>query len=298
MARKSRTKQRRKTGALSSRVTLELMTGFSSGVVSPNSDIKTEDGLSHSPGQTGLLGYSNFSSTPPSQSLYSYSHTHGQWHLCSFDHLFLLLLLVLLLLSPHLSLLSSPLPLRHTCSPLAAVWTPGVNRPPPPFTLPPLFSFFFLPLFTLSLPPRGQNPFFSTRAGDEAPWKKKPLMMNGRAKRRWGAGVGGGWNVCDCVFAADHIPQAAATAPHSTARPSAATFTAFESSVKLTLSRREGWGYTAGWAGLRLQWWADMLLLRRGQRRRKAAGLKMRHRQNVKCYRKPFVFLFSVHKRN
>lgn len=42
------------------------------------SDIKTEDGLSHSPGQTGLLSYSNFSSTPPSQSLYSYSHTHGQ----------------------------------------------------------------------------------------------------------------------------------------------------------------------------------------------------------------------------
>lgn len=41
-------------------------------------DIKTEDGLSHSPGQTGLLGYSNFSSTPSSQSLYSYSHTHGQ----------------------------------------------------------------------------------------------------------------------------------------------------------------------------------------------------------------------------
>jgi len=41
-------------------------------------DIKTEDGLSHSPGQTGILGYSNFSSTPPSQSLYSYSHTHGQ----------------------------------------------------------------------------------------------------------------------------------------------------------------------------------------------------------------------------
>lgn len=40
-------------------------------------DIKTEEGLSHSPGQTGLLGYSNFSSTPPSQSLYGYSHTHG-----------------------------------------------------------------------------------------------------------------------------------------------------------------------------------------------------------------------------
>lgn len=61
------------------------------------------------------------------------------------------------------------------------------------------------------------------------------------------------WNICDCVFAADHIPQAAAAAPQSTARPSAATFTAFESSVKLTLSGREGRGYTAGWAGLRLQ---------------------------------------------
>uniref|UniRef100_A0A669CSJ0 Eyes absent homolog n=1 Tax=Oreochromis niloticus TaxID=8128 RepID=A0A669CSJ0_ORENI len=43
----------------------------------PSYNIKTEDGLSHSPGQTGLLGYSNFSSTPSSQSLYSYSHTHG-----------------------------------------------------------------------------------------------------------------------------------------------------------------------------------------------------------------------------
>uniref|UniRef100_A0A672HIA9 Eyes absent homolog n=1 Tax=Salarias fasciatus TaxID=181472 RepID=A0A672HIA9_SALFA len=41
--------------------------------------IKTEDGLSHSPGQTGLLGYSNFGGTPPSQSLYSYSHTHGEY---------------------------------------------------------------------------------------------------------------------------------------------------------------------------------------------------------------------------
>lgn len=49
-------------------------------VTSPNADIKTEDGLSHSPGQTGLLGYSNFSGTPPSQSLYGYSHTHGQSH--------------------------------------------------------------------------------------------------------------------------------------------------------------------------------------------------------------------------
>uniref|UniRef100_A0AAQ4S7F9 Eyes absent homolog n=1 Tax=Gasterosteus aculeatus aculeatus TaxID=481459 RepID=A0AAQ4S7F9_GASAC len=37
----------------------------------PSYNIKTEDGLSHSPGQTGLLGYSNFSSTPPGQSLYT-----------------------------------------------------------------------------------------------------------------------------------------------------------------------------------------------------------------------------------
>uniref|UniRef100_A0A7N6BGZ9 Eyes absent homolog n=1 Tax=Anabas testudineus TaxID=64144 RepID=A0A7N6BGZ9_ANATE len=43
----------------------------------PSYNIKTEDGLSHSPGQTGLLSYSNFSSTPPSQSLYSYPHTHA-----------------------------------------------------------------------------------------------------------------------------------------------------------------------------------------------------------------------------
>ncbi|KAF4112630.1 hypothetical protein G5714_007425 [Onychostoma macrolepis] len=40
-------------------------------------NIKTEDGLSHSPGQSSLLGYtSNFSGTPPAQTLYSYS-THG-----------------------------------------------------------------------------------------------------------------------------------------------------------------------------------------------------------------------------
>uniref|UniRef100_A0A8C7ZKT1 Eyes absent homolog n=1 Tax=Oryzias sinensis TaxID=183150 RepID=A0A8C7ZKT1_9TELE len=45
----------------------------------PSYNIKTEDGLSHSPGQTGLLGYTNFSGTPPSQSLYSYSHTHGEF---------------------------------------------------------------------------------------------------------------------------------------------------------------------------------------------------------------------------
>ncbi|KAM4613332.1 eyes absent homolog 2 isoform 2-T2 [Polymixia lowei] len=42
----------------------------------PSYNIKTEDGLTHSPGQTGLLGYSNFGSTPPSQALYSYP-THG-----------------------------------------------------------------------------------------------------------------------------------------------------------------------------------------------------------------------------
>lgn len=55
-------------------------------VMCPNADIKTEDGLSHSPGQTGLLGYSNFSGTPPSQSLYSYSHTHGQSHTLYHTH--------------------------------------------------------------------------------------------------------------------------------------------------------------------------------------------------------------------
>ncbi|XP_073808948.1 eyes absent homolog 2 isoform X3 [Danio rerio] len=38
-------------------------------------NIKTEDGLSHSPGQSSLLGYTpNFSGTPPGQTLYSYSH--------------------------------------------------------------------------------------------------------------------------------------------------------------------------------------------------------------------------------
>lgn len=39
------------------------------------------------------------------------------------------------LFSPHLSLFPSP-SLCHTCSPLAAVWTPGVKRLPTP----PLFS--------------------------------------------------------------------------------------------------------------------------------------------------------------
>uniref|UniRef100_A0A9J8BC35 Eyes absent homolog n=1 Tax=Cyprinus carpio carpio TaxID=630221 RepID=A0A9J8BC35_CYPCA len=43
-------------------------------------NIKTEDGLSHSPGQSSLLGYtSNFSGTPPAQTLYSYS-THAEYH--------------------------------------------------------------------------------------------------------------------------------------------------------------------------------------------------------------------------
>uniref|UniRef100_A0A8C1MR25 Eyes absent homolog n=1 Tax=Cyprinus carpio TaxID=7962 RepID=A0A8C1MR25_CYPCA len=42
-------------------------------------NIKTEDGLSHSPGQSSLLGYtSNFGGTPPAQTLYSYS-THGHY---------------------------------------------------------------------------------------------------------------------------------------------------------------------------------------------------------------------------
>ncbi|XP_061745565.1 eyes absent homolog 2 isoform X1 [Nerophis ophidion] len=44
----------------------------------PSYNIKTEDGLSHSPGgQTGLLGYSNYGGAPAGQSLYSYSHAHG-----------------------------------------------------------------------------------------------------------------------------------------------------------------------------------------------------------------------------
>ncbi|KAG9353380.1 hypothetical protein JZ751_017975 [Albula glossodonta] len=44
----------------------------------PISNIKTEDSLGHSPGQNSLLGYtSNFSGTPPSQALYSYS-SHGK----------------------------------------------------------------------------------------------------------------------------------------------------------------------------------------------------------------------------
>ncbi|KAL0977883.1 hypothetical protein UPYG_G00162640 [Umbra pygmaea] len=41
----------------------------------PSYNIKTEDSLSHSPGQSSLLSYTNFSS-PPSQPLYSYP-THG-----------------------------------------------------------------------------------------------------------------------------------------------------------------------------------------------------------------------------
>ncbi|XP_023701185.1 eyes absent homolog 2 isoform X2 [Paramormyrops kingsleyae] len=52
-------------------------THHTQGYSMPSYNIKTEDGLSHSPGQNGLLGYSNnFSGTPPSQSLYSYS-AHG-----------------------------------------------------------------------------------------------------------------------------------------------------------------------------------------------------------------------------
>uniref|UniRef100_A0A669AZT4 Eyes absent homolog n=1 Tax=Oreochromis niloticus TaxID=8128 RepID=A0A669AZT4_ORENI len=57
-------------------------THHTQGYSMPSYNIKTEDGLSHSPGQTGLLGYSNFSSTPSSQSLYSYSHTHGKNYFC------------------------------------------------------------------------------------------------------------------------------------------------------------------------------------------------------------------------
>uniref|UniRef100_A0A6Q2XP60 Eyes absent homolog n=1 Tax=Esox lucius TaxID=8010 RepID=A0A6Q2XP60_ESOLU len=51
-------------------------THHAQGYSMPSYNIKTEDSLSHSPGQNSLLSYSNFSSTP-SQSLYSYS-THGQ----------------------------------------------------------------------------------------------------------------------------------------------------------------------------------------------------------------------------
>uniref|UniRef100_A0A3B3ZII5 Eyes absent homolog n=1 Tax=Periophthalmus magnuspinnatus TaxID=409849 RepID=A0A3B3ZII5_9GOBI len=64
----------------------------------PSYNIKTEDGLSHSPGQTGLLGYSNFSSTPPSQSLYSYSHTHGQYQQYMYLFLWGLVLIYLFIL--------------------------------------------------------------------------------------------------------------------------------------------------------------------------------------------------------
>uniref|UniRef100_A0A8C4FA00 Eyes absent homolog n=1 Tax=Dicentrarchus labrax TaxID=13489 RepID=A0A8C4FA00_DICLA len=109
-------------------------THHTQGYSMPSYNIKTEDGLSHSPGQTGLLGYSNFSSTPPSQSLYSYSHTHGEsetLHVPDVSSIFSFPLLS----SPHLSFFSSPF-LCHTCSPLAAVWTPGVKVLPTP----PLFS--------------------------------------------------------------------------------------------------------------------------------------------------------------
>lgn len=118
-------------------------------VTSPYTDIKTEDGLSHSPGQTGLLGYSNFSGTPPSQSLYSYSHTHGQSYTphtsgrtCTHTHLAhagfdfsLAGRSIHLLLSSFLFSSSRPLSLRHTCSPLVAVWTSGVKRLPLPSAL-------------------------------------------------------------------------------------------------------------------------------------------------------------------
>lgn len=99
-------------------------------VMSPSADIKTEDGLSHSPGQTGLLGYSNFSGTPPSQSLYGYSHTHGQSHTLhlrthTLTHTLHTPALISTLLegasifcfppffSPHLALLLSATPVLH-----------------------------------------------------------------------------------------------------------------------------------------------------------------------------------------
>ncbi|XP_077458999.1 eyes absent homolog 2 isoform X1 [Stigmatopora argus] len=50
---------------------------YTQGYAVPPYNIKTEEGLSHSPGQAGLLGYSNFSGAPTGQSLYGYSHTHG-----------------------------------------------------------------------------------------------------------------------------------------------------------------------------------------------------------------------------
>uniref|UniRef100_A0AAQ4RAR3 Eyes absent homolog n=1 Tax=Gasterosteus aculeatus aculeatus TaxID=481459 RepID=A0AAQ4RAR3_GASAC len=103
----------------------------------PSYNIKTEDGLSHSPGQTGLLGYSNFSSTPPGQSLYSYSHTHGEPETRTHAQTFQTPSSILVLPSSTLSLLSSSsssfsIFLCHTCSPLAAVWTPGVKSLPAP----------------------------------------------------------------------------------------------------------------------------------------------------------------------
>lgn len=111
-------------------------------VMCPNADIKTEDGLSHSPGQTGLLGYSNFSGTPPSQSLYGYSHTHGQSHTLYHTHThtpctrrfdFNLAGRSIHLLLPSFLFSSSRFPSRcHTCSPLVVVWTSGVKHPPPP----------------------------------------------------------------------------------------------------------------------------------------------------------------------
>nr|XP_029511708.1 eyes absent homolog 2-like [Oncorhynchus nerka]XP_029511709.1 eyes absent homolog 2-like [Oncorhynchus nerka] len=47
----------------------------------PSYNIKTEDGLSLSPGQNSLLNYSNYSSTPPSQALYGYSTQVTVFHL-------------------------------------------------------------------------------------------------------------------------------------------------------------------------------------------------------------------------
>lgn len=69
----------------------------------------------------------------------------------------------------------TPPPLCHTCSPLAAVWTPGVNRLPPFALSPPVFFFFNPPplLFPSSLSPSGSEPLLPTRAATRCTGEKK-----------------------------------------------------------------------------------------------------------------------------